>query len=220
MTPEEENKFFLKDCIDNLDLLPKSRDEALSLGVKLFIYRKGCRNGHSPVRFTSDNRCAVCKRRSFRKNFLMNKKKRYKEAVEYQKKRYREQPSFKASCILRDSVKRAFSLIKANKTSKTFQILGYSLEDFIDNIEQKFKEGMSWGNHGSVWELDHIVPMAAFDLEQMSHFMFVNSFDNLQPLFKDEHAAKTKEDVLRIQEYRKSGVLPDVWEILSTLQEM
>lgn len=109
MTPEEENDVFLKDCIDSLHQLPKSREAAFESGSTLFLHTKGCRNGHLPVRFTSDNRCTVCKRKSVRKSFLSNKKQRYKSAVEYQKKRYREQPEFRAASTLRDMLKRTLS---------------------------------------------------------------------------------------------------------------
>ena len=183
MTPEEENRIFLKDCIDSLELLPTSREEGIENGSILFLHTVGCRNGHVPVRFVSVNRCAVCVRRSRKKTFAINKKKRYKDAVEYQKRRYKDDVKFRAASMLRDSVKRVFRFAKRTKDQKTFDILGFSVDEFIMAISEKFSDGMSWENHGDVWHLDHKIPLSAFDFSNKSHVSYANSIENLEPLF-------------------------------------
>ena len=34
-----------------------------------------------------------------------------------------------------------------------------TIEEFKKHIEKSFQEGMSWGNHGDVWHIDHIIPL-------------------------------------------------------------
>jgi hypothetical protein len=53
------------------------------------------------------------------------------------------------------------------KSKKARELLGCSLDDFKARIESKFKDGMTWANRGNghgKWNLDHIRPVASFDL--------------------------------------------------------
>lgn len=217
MTPEEENKLFLKDCIDSLDSLPTSREDALTEGSILFVHTVGCRNGHAPIRFASVNRCAVCVRRSRKKTLTINKKKIYKCTVERQKRRYKEDVKFRAACMLRDSVKRVFGYAKSKKDKKTFDILGFSVDEFIMAISEKFSDGMSWENHGCVWQLDHKIPLSVFDFSNPMHVSYANSIENLEPLFIDDHATKTREDLRLLRIFNRTGEIPEEWVALSDL---
>ena len=60
-----------------------------------------------------------------------------------------------------------------------------------DYIESQFENGMTWNNHGNVWHIDHVVPMALFDLENEEHLSFVLHWCNLQPLFCEENLKKS-----------------------------
>ena len=48
---------------------------------------------------------------------------------------------------------------------------------------------MSWDNYG-VWEIDHIIPISAFDLFNTPPNI-INALDNLQPLWKIENINKS-----------------------------
>ena len=211
MNSEQENATYLKDCIDKLDLLATTAEEARVRGEFVFLHSKPCRNGHLPVRLTSTNRCAVCTRRGTRRYFDENKEKAYKSLVRRQKERYKSDPGFRAASILRDCIKRVFKAIDEDKVSNTFSLLGYSCEDFMSNVEGKFSEGMGWGNHGEVWQLDHIIPMAAFNLKDQAQREYCNSLENLMPLFISDHENKTRGDVLLISQLR-SGKMPAAWK--------
>ena len=69
--------------------------------------------------------------------------------------------------------------------------LGCSIEDLKIYIADKFYDGMSWENRGIVWQLDHIKPLASFDLAQRNQLLEACHFTNLQPLTINDHKLKT-----------------------------
>jgi len=211
---EEENNKYLKDLVEIIDQLPNSLEEARVSKSIYYKPKNGCRNGHLPFRYTSTGRCVACVRKSKKKHFEDNKEKYYKQAVARQNERYKNDPKFRASSLLRDSVKRIFRSIAGNKDKKTFEILGYSVEEFMENISSKFHSGMSWDNHAEVWQLDHVIPMGAFDFTLDAHKVFVNSLENLQPLLLSDHKAKTKLDIRRLYLLSSTGEIPDEWSWL------
>jgi hypothetical protein len=72
----------------------------------------------------------------------------------------------------------------------TNELLGCSYAEARAWIESKFRRGMGWHNAGE-WEIDHVIPIAAFDLSNDAHVRRVNHYSNLQPLWKDENRAKS-----------------------------
>jgi hypothetical protein len=51
---------------------------------------------------------------------------------------------------------------------------------------------MSWENYGKVWEIDHIMPCAIFDLTKADHQKRCFHFSNTQPLLI--HVNRSKRD--------------------------
>jgi len=77
------------------------------------------------------------------------------------------------------------------KTKKTIEYLGYSFEDLKKSLESKFRDGMTWENHGSLWELDHKIPISwLLHTGSVEELKIINSIDNLQPLLKIENRKK------------------------------
>lgn len=105
--------------------------------------------------------------------------------------RYREEPSFRLKVILR---RRIADCIKRNKMSKdlhTMELLGTHIETARKHIENQFKEGMTWENHGNKgWHIDHIIPCSAFDLTDIEQQKKCFHYTNLQPLWWWENLSK------------------------------
>jgi hypothetical protein len=107
----------------------------------------------------------------------------------YIKHRYASDNLFKATAKLRAAVAEAFNRIKKNKPFNTETLLGCSFEDAKKRIENLWKEGMSWENHGlHGWHIDHIRPVSDFTEHEL-HLM--NHISNLQPLWAKENLNKS-----------------------------
>jgi len=74
-------------------------------------------------------------------------------------------------------------VLKGNqKSSRTLKLLGCSVEQLRSHLESQFRRGMTWGNWGALWHIDHREPCAAFDLSDPRQQMRCFHFSNLQPL--------------------------------------
>lgn len=74
--------------------------------------------------------------------------------------------------------------------TRTYAYLGCTYHEAQRHLEGMFRDGMTWENHGKHWEIDHILPLASFDLTDESQQMIALHFTNLQPLLVHENRAK------------------------------
>lgn len=61
--------------------------------------------------------------------------------------------------------------------------LGCTIEQARRYIEVQFKGCMSWENYGKAWHIDHVRPVASFDLTKESERQSAFHYTNLQPLW-------------------------------------
>lgn len=106
------------------------------------------------------------------------------------KKRYRSNLKFRLSVMLRNSLGRALRNSKTKKSIATFDLLGCPLVWFEAYLEEQFRPGMTWKNHGPVWHIDHIRPIANFDLTDPEQQRICFHWTNFQPLFAAENISK------------------------------
>jgi len=105
---------------------------------------------------------------------------------DYNKKRKAVDPNFKLRMSLRT---RLYQSLKGLKLKSALDLLGCEIEDFKNYITAKFSDGMSWENHGE-WELDHIKPLALFNLSNIEEQKVAFHFTNFQPLWKADNRNK------------------------------
>jgi hypothetical protein len=70
-------------------------------------------------------------------------------------------------------------------------MLACSIEKFKLYLEKQFTENMNWSNYGSYWEIDHIKPCDAFNLEILEEQYKCFNYQNLQPLKITENRKKS-----------------------------
>jgi hypothetical protein len=57
-------------------------------------------------------------------------------------------------------------------------------------MESKFQPGMTWDNRGKEWHIDHIIPLATFNLQDRRQFLVACHYTNLQPLWARDNMVK------------------------------
>jgi hypothetical protein len=110
---------------------------------------------------------------------------------EHKRVRYKEDVQYRLSQIMRGRLRAALKAQYTTKRSKTMGLLGCTLEELKAHLEQRFLEGMTWENHGSVWHIDHIRPMASYDLSEEAQLREAMHYSNLQPLYACENVRKS-----------------------------
>lgn len=77
-----------------------------------------------------------------------------------------------------------------SKSAPTLRLIGCTIENLWIYLESMFEEGMTRENYGKVWEVDHIIACALFDLTKEDHQKRCFHFSNLQPLFLADNRSK------------------------------
>jgi hypothetical protein len=162
-----------------------------------------------------DGHCSECKECSKKRNkkvhrnhYMKNKERileknrkylqTYKEVYKDRrnrrnKERLKTDIVFKLSHYLR---RRINSAIKRDQRagSAVFD-LGCPVKFFKEYIETKFQDGMTWDNYGE-WHLDHIRPLASFDLMDREQFLQAAHYTNYQPLWAQDNLRKSSKLIL------------------------
>lgn len=114
-----------------------------------------------------------------------NKSKRNK----YEKERRKNDPQFRITNNLRKRTYMGIISQGGTKSASTQELLGCSFDYIRIYIESQFIEGMSWENYPD-WEIDHIRPMASFDLTDPEQQRQCCHYSNLRPLWAEENSSK------------------------------
>ena len=80
------------------------------------------------------------------------------------------------------------------KANLLLHLVGCSIPAFMQHIEQQWSEGMTWDNHGQgegTWQIDHIKPLASFNLTDPEQQKVAFHYTNQQPLWWRENLEKS-----------------------------
>jgi len=108
----------------------------------------------------------------------------------YARQRRKVDVDFRLRCVLRCRLRLALKGL--TKSARTMDMLGCSTIELKKHLESKWSEGMTWETYGgrSGWQIDHIIPCAAFDLSKPEEQGKCFHYTNLQPLWADENRQK------------------------------
>ncbi len=104
----------------------------------------------------------------------------------YKKDRYHKDLDFRIRCILRSRIRDA---LQFGRAGSSVEGLDCSIKELKQHLENQFQPGMSWENYGE-WHIDHIIPLASFDLSDKKQFRKACHYTNLQPLWKKDNLTK------------------------------
>lgn len=91
---------------------------------------------------------------------------------------------------VRTRIRYALSSQSARKMHRTIDLVGCSVSHLASHLESLFRPGMSWDNRGE-WHVDHIIPVAKFDLADPEQQAAAFHYTNLQPLWAEENRIKS-----------------------------
>lgn len=119
----------------------------------------------------------------------------YKVAAAHRQRRYAKRPQTKQRHKLRARIR---ALLHQNTRHeiggpRSSLLVGCTAHELCWYIKSLFQPGMTWENHGwgpGKWHTDHIIPLAAFDLDDPVQVRAANHFTNLQPLWHVDHVRK------------------------------
>ena len=119
--------------------------------------------------------------------YQKNKEKILERNKNVRRKRYHSDEMFRCTSAIRSLIRKNIVKKGYSKTSRTFEILGCSYEEFKKHIESNWDDWMTWDNHGLYngeekcgWDLDHIVPVSSAQCEEDIYRL--NHYSNIQPL--------------------------------------
>jgi hypothetical protein len=179
--------------------LPASAAEARALGIKRYFTGKECLSGHMAPRYTN-GRCVECQKiSSANRDALKERARKAKSARDNrtdakraaERHRRATNSQLRSASIIRSRIKRA---LKGHaKSGSALTYLGCSIEHARKHIERQFLPGMTWENHSlRGWHIDHVRPIATFDLADEDQRRQAFHYTNLQPLWAVDNLAKGK----------------------------
>lgn len=136
------------------------------------------------------------KRRSYAKRKRDLDPKKYSEETrqwrlrnpDYKKNRWKNDINFR---IMENMRGRIYKALKSNsKSKKTIDLIGCTLDELKQHLENLFSEGMSWENYGK-WHVDHKKPCSLFDFTLESDQKACFNYNNLQPLWAEDNLRKS-----------------------------
>jgi len=132
----------------------------------------------------------------YQNNLDVNKRKKQSQAYyklnsknlkDKKTEKYHNNPIFKISTLIRNSINRTFKRGGYSRNSSTPEIIGCSFPEFKLYLESKFEPWMNWENQGKYngefnfgWDIDHIIPIKVSKSKE--EVLLLNHYTNLQPL--------------------------------------
>ena len=104
------------------------------------------------------------------------------------REKYAGDEFFRARVLCRNRIYRCL-MIGERSGPAVRQMLGCSPTELRNHMESQFRDGMTWGNHGTVWEVDHIIPLIS--AKTPDEVFQLSGYANLQPLLCAENRAKS-----------------------------
>jgi hypothetical protein len=191
-----------KTCNDNSQYYIKNKDKII-LKTKSFLNE----NPDYLKKYKEENKDRL---KEYDKEYYIKNKDKYKKYYEDNKEYFKEyllkfkidNPNYYKEYIsnrkkidsifrfkvnTRGLVSTSFNRKGYKKNSKTEQILGCTIQEFIDYMSSKFTEGMTIDNHGK-WHIDHIIPISS--VNNIEDIIKLNHYTNLQPLWSEDNWKK------------------------------
>jgi hypothetical protein len=156
--------------------------------------------GNTPFRFQEKRPCLLCKTpfhlNSRNEGFCSTKcRKRYSRDYmkTWESQLYQSKPWRKMVARMRGRIHKALKSQSVSKTHSTMQLVGMSgmeLMVYLLRHPANCDGTFTAANYGKEWSIDHVLPLAYFDLTLESEQRKAFHFSNCQPMGTRENMAK------------------------------
>ncbi len=124
-----------------------------------------------------------------RSYYLRHRERVMRSTVAIHKRRMKTDVGYRIKNLMRTRLWKAVKGVSKHK--ETMMLLGCSIEELKSHLEQQFMPGMNWTNYGKGgWVIDHVIPLALFNLEDQSSLEKAAHYLNLQPMWELENLKK------------------------------
>lgn len=110
---------------------------------------------------------------------------------DYLRNKYHADMNFRLEHLYRNRVRLFIKGGAKSGKEKYETLLGCSWDTLRLWLESNFVEGMTWGNYGPVWHIDHTMPCSVFDFEIEENRKVCFNWTNLFPMFGEENLKKS-----------------------------
>ena len=167
------------------DYVTRNREKVLAWRHSYFKSPRG-----RAVRLASERRC-VKRATAYKLGWA---KRNRAQINEHSRTRRQKDASFAVRGVLRARLNVALRNYHRDQNVKlsvsAMRLLGCTATELVMYLESKFLPGMSWDNRGKVWHIDHIRPLASFDLTDVEQQRVACHYTNLQPLWASDNFRK------------------------------
>ena len=102
--------------------------------------------------------------------------------------RSKEDIEFKLTSNLRNLIRSAIKRGGGIKSIKSETLIGCSIKECREHLEQQFRDGMEWDNWDlEGWHIDHIRPCNSFNMEEEEQQRVAFNWRNLSPLWSKDN---------------------------------
>lgn len=165
--------------------------------------REQVRDAASAWRAQNPEKTRAYSKRYYSKNApeIRSKSKAFKSANRalvrsYENTRRATNTNVRLAHVLRSRLHDA--LRRGPKRGSAVSLLGCTIDEALSHIEALFQPGMSWENWAlDGWHIDHIKPLATFDLTDPRQLAQACHYTNLQPLWARDNQSKGARDCAR-----------------------
>ena len=167
----------------------RKNKEALNKKSRAYHIKNSGRVSAYMKKYRSENRDKL---RKLNKDWHSRNKdsQREKQRV-YLNNRLKTDPTFRLVFYMRSRMRQALKAKGVKHLCKKIEMLGCDAPFFRSFLESQFTPMMTWKNYGSYWHVDHIIPLASFDLSDSENQKRAFHYSNCRPLEGSENLLKS-----------------------------
>lgn len=157
-------------------------------------YKKSsCKACRTLVEYTNDYKNNSDRYKKNAANYVINNREKVRENRRKYESKKRESHIYRLNISMYSSISRAMKCGATRSKTKMLKGMPWSTSELANHLEKQFRKGMNWDNYGSVWVVDHIIPISRFTYESETDDDFIAcwSLTNLRPLDRIENIIKS-----------------------------